>query len=129
MKKDLDGLLEKVDELFVKLKDGETTNKSVNEYMVVFIGILAELLSSKKLFKRNGDVANFLEKKFGILFADYIKKSRPLMIGRTIKFFLADDEYINIKEHLNELYGFIISVIDGKQDDLTWSDVIKSIKL
>ena len=81
------------------------------------------------LLALNIEVVEFLDKKFGITFADYVKKSRPLMIGKTVTYFLQNDEYVDVKDSLNRLYGFIVAVINGKQNDLTWSDVIKSIKL
>lgn len=129
MKRELENLLSKVDELFSKLDESGSMKPSSYEYMIVFQGVLVQLISSKKLFKRNLDVAEFLNKKFGIVFADYVKKSRPLMIGRTVKYFLSEDDYGDIKEYLNQIYAFIIAVLNGKENELTWSDVIKSMKL
>lgn len=129
MIKEFDNLMEKNNELLLQLDDENNTIKNGGEYTAVFLGVIVELISSKKLFKKNSDVADFLNKKFGIVFAEYCKKSRPLMIGKTVKHFLAKDEHGDIKEYLNELYAFIVNVINGKQNQLTWSDVIKSIKL
>lgn len=127
MRKELEQLIENLDILLHKTGETELSVKHT-DYKAVFLGVLVQVLNSKTLFKRNNEVAEFLGKRFDIEFADYCKKSRPLMVGRTVKYFLHDDTDGDIKEYLNELYSFIIKAIEGKQNDLTWSEVIKSIK-
>ncbi|WP_349764314.1 hypothetical protein [Fusobacterium sp. SYSU M8D902] len=102
-------------------------NNGELEDIIFFIGAFSLLIDNKLIFKKNKDLAEFLEKKFEVKFAEYCKKSRPLMIGKTIKHFI--EEKTDPAENINELYRTLILFKEGKLNETTWSDIIKNINL
>ncbi|MBE5061033.1 MAG: hypothetical protein KH045_04745 [Megamonas funiformis] len=61
----------------------ELKNKNIAKYKV--IGIVAELLLSKKIFNKNVDIEKFLEETFNLYFKTYLYKSRTLLVARVIR--------------------------------------------
>lgn len=61
----------------------ELKNKNIAKYKV--IGIVAELLLSKKIFNKNVDIEKFLEETFNLYFKIYLYKSRTLLVARVIR--------------------------------------------
>lgn len=126
MNKELESIIKQFEKLMTQIHN---CSASYNDYTTIFLGILIQIISSKQLFRKNVNVADFLEKNYGISYANYVKKSRPLLIGKTVKYFIDNDEQQDIKENLNLLYSFILRILEGKQDEVTWSDVIKNIDI
>ena len=79
----------------------ELKNKNVARYKL--IGIVAELIFSREIFKKNSDISEFLEKVFRIEYKEYIMKSRTLIISHISKNIVKLDNFENKKE----LLGFI----------------------
>lgn len=123
---ELKSLLSNLRKLNEGIKLNETKN---NDKLVIFLGALLEILSSKNVFRKNSEVAEFLLVNFSLEFAEYCKRSRPLMLGKTAKFFCTETNNYDLNECLNALYSFIEKVISNKSDDITWTDVIKTMKL
>lgn len=61
----------------------ELKNKSIYKYKVM--GIVSDILLSKKIFLKNSDINFFLKEVFDIEFKDYIMKSRTLITSHVIK--------------------------------------------
>lgn len=123
---ELNSLLSNLDKLNKTIKLNEIKN---NEKLVVFLGILLEILASKKIFRRNSEIAEFLSNNFNIELATYCKKSRTLILGKTAKFFCSESDKYDLNECLNILYSFIEKISNNKNDSITWTDVIESMKL
>lgn len=102
-------------------------NNEELEDIIFFIGAFLLLIDNKLIFKKNKDLAEFLEKKFEIKFAEYCKKSRPLMLGKIVKYFI--EEKTDPAENINELYRILKLLEQGKLNEITWSDIIKNINL
>lgn len=109
------------------MKDSNFNQIDDIEDIIFFLGTLSVLINNKTLFKRNTELVNFLESKFEIKFAEYCKKSRPLMVGKTIKYLLEEEN--DSSENINELYRILNLLENGKINELTWNDLIKSIDL
>ncbi|PRR85937.1 hypothetical protein [Clostridium luticellarii] len=112
----------------LKNKINQSSDKNNNK-LVIFIGVLLQVVASKKLFKRNKDVAEFLNINFNLEFAEYCKKSRPIMLGKTAKYFLEKTDDYDLNESLNIIYSFIVESLSNTVDDVNWSNIIKKIKL
>lgn len=97
------------------------------EEEVLFLGVLVALISNKKVFKKNAELALFLENRFDIKFAEYCKKSRPLMIGKTVKYFLENEN--DFSENINSIYRILDTLLYNSKDELTWNDIIKKINI
>lgn len=77
----------------------ELKNKSVSKYKL--IGIIIELIYSKSIFKRNQDVAQFLEDTFNIKYKDYIISSRTLIAANVTQWLLGSENFMYKKELIN----------------------------
>lgn len=85
----------------------ELKNKNIPTYKV--IGIVAELLLSREIFRANDDIRDFLDEIFSIRFKDYLYKSRTLLVSRTIRVLLSMDNQTSYKSNL---YLFVQKQID-----------------
>lgn len=90
----------------------ELKNKSVPKYKI--IGIVSELLLSKKVFKANTEIESFLKQVFDLEFKTYVFRSRTLIVARVSREILAIE---NDGIYKNKLYRFIQSKIDSLKDD------------
>lgn len=90
----------------------ELKNKSVPKYKI--IGIVAELLLSKEIFRTNSEIEDFLKQIFDIHFKLYIFRSRTLVVARVIRVIL---EMENDSSYKNNLYAFVQFKIDLFKDD------------
>ena len=112
-------------EEFLKMLEGlnEKTERKIKklEDFIFFLGTFQNYFSNKKLIKKNSDIAYILEKEFNIKFAEYVKKSRPLILGKSIKYF-----FDNINDLLNTMYKLLSYQIEGKKiDSETWDSFYK----
>jgi hypothetical protein len=85
------------------------------------------LSNNKKIFKRNEEIANFLDNIFHIGFKDYIKKNRKLIIGATMQFISSQEERENYEAYANELNRGINRIIKD-QTDPNYVDYLKKAK-
>lgn len=97
------------------------------EDQALFLGILSTLISNKKIFRKNSELATFLENRFDIKFAEYCKKSRPLMLGKTIKYFLENEN--DFSENINTIYRILNVLLNNSKNELSWTDIIKKIDI
>jgi len=106
-------------------------NKQDSIYYSILISCISGMILSKKFFKKNKDLLEFLQKHFGINFPEYVAKNRALILGRTIKHFSEIESISEIKDYLNKLYMFIDKVLqEGNDKDVfTWQDAIDIINL
>lgn len=120
-------------EEFLKMLEGlnEKTERKIKklEDFIFFLGTFQNYFSNKKLIKKNSDIAYILEKEFNIKFAEYVKKSRPLILGKSIKYFFDNINDLEINDLLNTMYKLLSYQIEGKKiDSETWDSFIKILK-
>lgn len=85
----------------------ELKNKQVYKYKL--IGIIAELIFSKKIFPKNKDIIIFLNDVFDITYKDYIIKSRTTIVAKVSKKINSED---NVSLYVRNLSYFIATKID-----------------
>ena len=86
--------------------------KSIPKYK--FVGIVAELLYSRKIFSHNPDIISFLKEVFAIEYRDYVFKSRTLIVAKTCRYI---EETDNISTFQKSLYKFVCNELLKFQDD------------
>lgn len=97
----------------------ELKNKLIYKYKL--LGILTQLIYSKKIFKKNSEISEFLNDVFGIMFKDYILKSRTNIVANLTKHILSSE---NKNDSIKKLYTFI----ENKIEQLKREENIKEIK-
>lgn len=117
-------------EEFLKMLEGlnEKTERKIKklEDFIFFLGTFQNYFSNKRLIKKNSDIAYILEKEFNIKFAEYVKKSRPLILGKSIKYFFDNINDLEINDLLNTMYKLLSYQIEGKKiDSETWDSFYK----
>lgn len=90
----------------------ELKNKNIYKYKI--IGIISELLLSKKIFAQNNDIEIFLEKTFNLYFKTYLYKSRTLLVARVIREIIAIE---NENIYKKQLYTFIEEKIEALKEE------------
>lgn len=125
-----------IDELFSimhKFNQKYNVYKSEKDTILynILISSISEIILSKKLFLRNKDVADFLEKRFKIVFPDYVYKNRALILGRTIKYFSEFETSSDVKDSLNKIYIFLNDILEENTSSelKTWRDLIDSLNI
>ncbi|WP_462425656.1 hypothetical protein [Fusobacterium varium] len=97
----------------------ELKNKSIYKYKV--IGIVSEILLSKKIFPKNLDIKPFLIQTLNLELKDYIMKSRTLIVAHLIRRLeVLENEEIYRKE--------LLSFINEKIDQIKEIENIKDEK-
>lgn len=76
--------------------------KSIETYKI--IGIVAEIIFSKEIFNKNGEIKIFLKDVFNLTYKDYIMKSRTMIVSKISKFIITSP---NNNESIKNLYKFI----------------------
>ena len=82
-------------------------NKTIPKYKI--IGIVSQLLLSRKIFPANIDIEKFLKDIFELEFKTYLFRSRTLIVARVTREILASE---NEKEYKNKLYNFVQEKIE-----------------
>ena len=81
----------------------ELKNKTIPKYKI--IGIVSQLLLSRKIFPANIDIEKFLKDIFELEFKTYLFRSRTLIVARVTREILAS-------ENDNKLYNFVQEKIE-----------------
>ena len=105
------------------------TNIKIKELedFIFFLGIFQNFFSNKKLLKKNSEVAELLEKIFEIKFTKSDKKSRPLLLGKAIKYFYANIEEIYISNLLNKMYRILYLQSEERKEEETWDSFLEKL--
>lgn len=90
----------------------ELKNKSIYKYKV--IGIVTELLLSKKIFVKNLEIRFFLMQVFNLELKEYIMKSRTLIVAHLIR---KIENIENEENYKKELLFFINQKIEELKED------------
>ena len=86
--------------------------KSIPKYKIV--GIVTELLYSKKMISRNSEIIAFLQEVFSIEYRSYVFKSRTLIVAKTCRYI---EETESTTSFQKKLYKFVCEQITNLQDD------------
>lgn len=86
--------------------------KSIPRYKI--LGIITELLYSKKIFLRNSDINDFLREVFAIEYKSYVIKSRTLIVAKTCRYI---EEIESVSVFQKKLYKFICDKINQWEDE------------
>lgn len=113
-----------------KLNNKERIDKSLEIQKLLAISLLSNLILSKKIFKRNALVAEFVESHLGLSIKKYMLNSRILIVGKLCKELNEISEVEKIEDILNLLYN-IYKKIELEEDIFSKDiyDVIKGMKL
>ena len=90
----------------------ELKNKTVPKYKI--IGIVSQLLLSRKIFPANIDIEKFLKDIFVLEFKTYLFRSRTLIVARVTREILSSEH-----DHVykNKLYNFIQEKIENLKEE------------
>ncbi len=97
----------------------ELKNKSIYKYKL--IGIITELIFSKKIFKHNSDIAQFIKSILGIELKNYILKSRTMIVAKVCRIINDKSDYTLVQK---QLYRFVCEIIEKLKNE----DNIKEAK-
>ncbi len=99
-------------------------------YYHILIGCVTEIIVSKKVFKGNKEVVEFLDTTMKVTFPNYVGKNRSLILGRTIKHLSQIDSVGQIKDILNKMYNFMNRALSDESNEVKdWRDAIDSMNL
>lgn len=89
--------------------------------IVDIIGVVSVFILSKDIFAKNKDVDQFIQKVFDIKYANYITKSRTLMVAKVSRnlYYMDEAEVISLNRKLDEYLKAILenTVVDEKKGD------------
>ncbi|EFD04340.1 hypothetical protein HMPREF0631_1368 [Peptostreptococcus anaerobius 653-L] len=68
----------------------ELKSKNVQKYKI--IGIISEIILSKKLFVKNSEIDEFVYEILGVSFKDYVYKSRTMVVAKITRIIYNSDE-------------------------------------
>lgn len=104
-----------------------TKNTKYYNYLTM---CLCQLILDKKLFKRNRELLDFLEKVYNFTYPNYVKKSRMMILGKSIQYVSKIDNMEDIKIYLNKSYSYLMHLLrEGEiESDLDWETVIETMK-
>ena len=105
------------------------TNIEIKELedFIFFLGIFQNFFSNKKLLKKNSEVAELLEKIFEIKFTKSDRKSRPLLLGKSIKYFYSNIEELYINNLLNKMYRILYLQSEEREEEETWDSFLEKL--
>lgn len=87
----------------------ELKNKNIPKYKI--IGIITELIYSKRIFKKNKDIEIFVKEVFNIELKDYIVRSRSMIVSKVVKFIVDSERDTTYKNKLVEFINLQIEII------------------
>ncbi|MFQ9672144.1 MAG: hypothetical protein ACLRZT_02060 [Clostridium paraputrificum] len=119
--------------LFLKSKynmNKELLNENEEIQKIISCGILNDIILSKKIFKRNYMIGEFLESYFSITLSSYILSSRTMICGKITKYIYSIDNKDELINLLNSLYNILLKIESNKNIfDKDIYEVIMGIKL
>ena len=123
--KNLDDLISRYIATIKIISKEDIDNKNEIRKLII-AGIINNLILSKKLFKRNMEIGDFLKKQFEIEPRKYMLSSRTLLCGKVTKTIneISDEE--RLETMLNNLYNVLIKIL--KFDDINAKDIYDVIR-
>lgn len=111
-------------------KEEDYLDNIVNTQKLIATSILNEIILSRKIFKRNAEIGEFLFLYFNIECSKYVLNSRPLICGKVTKKILDIHDKDEVIDILNILYD-VLNKLNRESNllDRDIYDVIGGIKL
>ena len=115
---------------YLNTRERSNMDSELSDILVVrkllFISILKNLILSKKIFRKNKDIATFLKNNFGISLSDYMIHSRTTICGKIVRIIkeITDEDEIN--NYLNKLFEILKKI--NNNDDLEKVDIYSVIE-
>ena len=115
---------------YLNTRERSNMDSELSDILVVrkllFISILQNLILSKKIFRKNKDIATFLKNNFGISLSDYMIHSRTTICWKIVRIIkeITDEDEIN--NYLNKLFEILKKI--NNNDDLEKVDIYSVIE-
>lgn len=91
-------------------------NKEISLFLL--LGIVAEIILSKIIFKKNKDISDFLKTVFKIEFKEYIMKSRTIIMAKLLKKIYSSSNQ-EIQEYRKNLLKYIEEKFYNKDEEVS----------
>lgn len=91
-------------------------NKEISLFLL--LGIVAEIILSKIIFKKNKDISDFLKTVFKIEFKEYIMKSRTIIMAKLLKKIYSSSNQ-EIQEYRKNLLKYIEKKFYNKDEEVS----------
>lgn len=122
-------------EKFLSIKDkiiknsNELDDKMEYKKMIA-IEIMCNIVLSKKMFKRNTDLGNFLFKFFDIELSKSMLSSRTVICGKIVRIITGYDSEEDVNIMLNRIYDIVKKLLQNTDlDEKDIYDVIRDMEL
>lgn len=101
------------------LYQSELRSKNIPRYKM--IGIVTEILLSKEVFPKNEDISAFLSHVFGIVYKEYVLKSRTTILARCIReIYIVEEKKFEL--YRKQLLDYVKSDVEVKPNSKRKSD-------
>ena len=110
----------------IKIISKEKINDNNEIRKLIIASVINNLILSKKLFKRNAQIEEFLKNQFQIELKKYMLTSRTLLCGKVTKTINEINDEEKLETLLNNLYNILIKIL--KFDDMNAKDIYDVIR-
>lgn len=101
--------------IFLSIEDKlGNVDENIKLQKIISAGILNNIIFSKKIFKKNYMVGEFLEKYFSIKLSKYTLTSRTMISGRVTRYIYQLENSDDLIDFLNSLYNILKKLINDK---------------
>ena len=98
-------------------KESEFELKDIEyEYYAIIVSTISYMSRDRKIFKRNKDLYEFINKVFNKEYKEYIQKNKSILIGKIINHVSNDIDKIEYEKYANILSKEINEIISPKKD-------------
>lgn len=105
-------------------------DKNIELQKLISSSILNNIILSKKIFKKNYMIGQFLEKYFSIKLSKYALSSRTMISGKVTRYIYSLENSDELIDFLNSLYNILKKLSENKDVfDNDIYDVIMGMKL
>lgn len=112
------------------IKNGNELNDKIEYKKMIAIEIMCNIVLSRKMFKRNTDLGNFLFKFFDIELSKSMLSSRTVICGKIVRIISGYDSEEDINIMLNRLYDIVKKLLQNTDlDEKDIYDVIRDMEL
>lgn len=112
------------------IKNGNELDDKMEYKKMIAIEIMCNIILSKKMFKRNTDLGNFLFKFFDIELSKSMLSSRTVICGKIVRIITGYDSEEDINITLNRLYDIVKKLLQNTDlDEKDIYDVIRDMEL
>ena len=112
------------------IKNGNELDDKMEYKKMIAIEIMCNIVLSKKMFKRNTDLGNFLFAFFDIELSKSMLSSRTVICGKIVRTITGYDSEEDINIMLNRLYDIVKKLLQNIDlDEKDIYDVIRDMEL